>query len=181
MNGRKKEIVSLLKKSGALKYGEFELSSGSKSSYYIDIKKASTNPRFLKLVAKELSDMLKGRGKSIAGVALGGVPIAVAASLESGLPYLIVRKKSKKHGSGKRIEGDIQSGDRICVIEDVTTTGKSAMEAVRVLRSTGADVSDVFVIVDREEGASTLFKENDVELHSILSASDLIEEKNNLE
>ncbi|MFW6083337.1 MAG: orotate phosphoribosyltransferase [Thermoplasmatota archaeon] len=160
---------------GAVKYGEFTLTSGKKSKYYVDIKKASTNPGILKEIAEQMSEEVDGT--KIAGMELGAVPLAAALSLETDVPFLMIRKKKKGHGTGGRIEGDLKDGEKVVVVEDVTTTGGSSIETVEVLREAGALVDKVLVVVDREEGAKEALKDINVELKPLVTATELLENK----
>ena len=162
-----------LEECGAVKYGEFTLTSGKKSSYYVDIKLASTNPDVLKTIAEKMATHVDG--DKIAGMELGAVPLATAVSLETGLPFLMIRKEKKGHGTGSRIEGELEEGEKVVVVEDVTTTGGSSVETVNVLRDAGAIVEKVLVVVDREEGAEEALKEVDVELIPLVSAEELVD------
>lgn len=163
----------MLEDCGAIKYGEFTLTSGKKSSYYVDIKLASTDPAVLKEIATEMAPLVEG--EKIAGMELGAVPLAAALSLETDLPFLMVRKKSKGHGTGGRIEGKLEEGETVTVVEDVTTTGGSSVETVEVLREAGAKVNKVLVVVDRKEGAEEKLKELDVELVPLITADELVD------
>lgn len=162
-----------LEECGAVKYGEFTLTSGKKSNYYVDIKLASTNPDVLKTIAERMAAHVDG--DKIAGMELGAVPLATAVSLETGLPFLMIRKEKKGHGTGSRIEGELEKGEKVVVVEDVTTTGGSSVETVNVLREAGAIVEKVLVVVDREEGAEEALKEIDVELIPLVSAEELVD------
>lgn len=162
-----------LEECGAIKYGEFTLTSGKRSNYYVDIKLASTRPDVLQMIASKMTREVDG--EKIAGMELGAVPIASAVSLKKDLPFLMVRKESKGHGTGGRIEGDLEEGDVVTVVEDVTTTGGSAIETVEVLRGAGAEVNRVLVVVDRKEGAEKKLKDIDVELVPLITADELVE------
>ncbi|MCQ5375790.1 MAG: orotate phosphoribosyltransferase [Methanomassiliicoccales archaeon] len=162
---------------GALMYGDFTLASGKKSGYYIDIKKATTDPSVLSVIADGMLTVLTKRNikyDKIAGVVLGSVPLAVALSLKTGIPFLMIRREKKDHGTGKMIEGSIESGDRVIVIEDVVTSARSAAEAVTLLRESGAIVDFVVAVVDREEGGRDYLKSMNIELISLLSSNDLL-------
>jgi orotate phosphoribosyltransferase len=172
---QKQELIAALKACGAIRYGNFTLASGKKSKYYIDIKKASTDPKTLKLIARQAAIRIKQMDVNIiAGVELGGVPLATAASIETELPLLIVRKAIKDYGTKSRFVGDIEPEDRLVMLEDVTTSGGSVRNAIEVVRETGANVKYVISVVDREEGAAENLKEVDVELVPLVSASDLL-------
>ncbi len=116
-----RELASLLISSGAIQFGEFTLTSGRKSSYYVDVKKASTKPAILSTIAEEMS-VLVGKEDRLAGMELGAVPIVVALALETNKPYLILRKGEREHGTGRQIEGDYIPGERVLIVEDVATT-----------------------------------------------------------
>lgn len=163
-----KEIVKL----GAFKTGEFTLASGKKSDYYVDLRVAITKPDFLKRVAKEMKKHAKGCGK-VAGVELGAVPIAAAVSLEAGIPYLMVRKKAKDHGTGKLVEGELAKGEKVLFVEDTVTTAGSLLLAIEAVRTLGGIVEKAIVIVDREEGAREYLAKVNVELVSLASIGEL--------
>jgi len=164
-----------LEECGAVKYGEFTLTSGKKSKYYVDIKKASTNPGILKEIVERMAEEVDGT--KIAGMELGAVPLASALSLETDIPFLMIRKEKKGHGTGGRIEGDLEEGEKVVVVEDVTTTGGSSIETVEVLRDAGAIVEKVLVVVDREEGAEEALNDIDVELKPLVTATELLKDK----
>jgi orotate phosphoribosyltransferase len=171
--GSERLLKESLKECGAFKTGEFTLTSGKKSNFYVDIKQASTNPKILKEIAHEMAQLLKDENK-IAGMELGAVPLAVALALECGLPYLIIRKKDRSHGTGKLIEGDMKPGDKILLVEDVTTTGTSVVKAADILRDAGGEVHKVIVVVDREEGADELLREHDIGLVPLVKVSEML-------
>lgn len=162
-----------LKECGAFKTGDFTLTSGKKSNFYVDIKQASTNPKILKEIAAEMTKLLEDEDK-IAGMELGAVPLAVALSLQCDLPYLIIRKKDRVHGTGKLIEGDMRSGDKILLVEDVTTSGTSVVTAADIIRNEGGEVFRVIVVVDREEGAFELLKEHNITLVPLVRVSEMM-------
>ncbi len=166
-----------LKECGAIRFGDFTLSSGKKSKYYIDIKKASANPRILKLIANEIADKIKINSMDvdyIGCVALGGVPIAVAVSLETGLPLIIIRKEEKGYGTKGQIVGDFIKNSRVLMVEDVATTGSSVMKAIKLLREEGLLIRNVIVVVDREEGAHAALADEGVELMPLVRIIDLL-------
>ncbi|MDY6984877.1 MAG: orotate phosphoribosyltransferase [Candidatus Thermoplasmatota archaeon] len=163
------ELRSLV--SNCVKEGDFVLTSGRKSNYYVDIKGLITQPAALQLLGRELS--WRGVGyDGFAGVELGAVPLVVAASLYSGKPYVIIRKEKREHGVEKEHMGQIE-GKRLCIIEDVTTTGETALRATKVIRSNRGYVDRVVTVVDREEGAEEILKSNKLELVPLFRISDL--------
>ncbi|MCQ1536374.1 orotate phosphoribosyltransferase [Methanosarcina sp. KYL-1] len=172
---QKQELIAALKACGAVRYGDFTLASGKKSKYYIDIKKASTDPKTLKLIAKQAALRIKEMDVgTVAGVELGGVPLATAVSLETELPLLLVRKSEKAYGTKSRFVGELQPGDALVLLEDVTTSGGSVKDAIEVVREAGGNVKYVITVVDREESAKENLRAVDAELIPLVTASDLL-------
>jgi orotate phosphoribosyltransferase len=136
----------------ALLEGDFVLSSGERSSFYVDKYLFSTEPDLLRDVAAALSGKVPAGVERLAGVELGAVPLVAATALHTGLPYVIVRKSAKDHGTGRGIEGSLQRGERVALIEDVVTTGTQAVRAARSLEEAGAEVVTIVAVLDRREG-----------------------------
>ena len=167
-------IAEILKAKGVIKFGEFILTSGKKSDFYIDIKKVTTNPDVLNLIAENMGEAIrKEKPLRIAGLAVGAIPIATAISLKTNIPMLIIRKEKKEHGMGRLIEGEINPGEKIIIIEDVSTTGGSIIEAVKIVRDLGGIVEKAFVVVDRLEGAAENLKFHGIELVPLITVRDL--------
>ena len=172
------DLHQALKDCGALQFGDFTLASGAKSKYYIDIKKASTDPKVLKMIAEKMAAQLKDMGLKvdrIAGIVLGSIPLATALSLETGIPYVMVRKEKKDHGTGKLIEGALNAGEKVLVVEDVITSAGSSVVSIKTLREAGAVVDDVFSVIDREAGGTEALKEIGVRFSPLVRASDLLQ------
>ncbi len=164
-------LKEMLKDMKVVQTGDFVLASGRKSNYFVNIKRASTDPKVLREMAKAIAPHV-GEAK-IAGMALGAVPLAVAVALETDRGFVMVRKEPKDHGTKELIEGEVLPGERYIVVEDVATTGGSAMQVVNALRAKGALVEKVVVVVDREEGAKEALAEHGIPLHSLYTAKDL--------
>jgi orotate phosphoribosyltransferase len=136
----------------ALLQGDFVLSSGKKSRFYVDKYLFSTEPGLLWELARELSAKLPADTERLAGVELGAVPLVVAASLQSGLSYGIVRKGVKEYGTSNRIEGQsLEGGEKVVLIEDVVTTGTQVLRAAATLKETGAEVLGILAVLDRRD------------------------------
>ena len=166
-------LARLLASHGAVMHGDFVLASGARSAVYVDIKSALTDPGVLSAVALEIAR--RGNFGAVAGVAVGGVPLAVAVSLAAGKPYVIVRSGEKGHGAGGRIIGDVR-GVPALLVEDVTTTGGSVLSAIRLLREAGATVDRVITVVDRQEGAGASLAAEGVELIALVTLAELVQE-----
>jgi orotate phosphoribosyltransferase len=172
----REKLIQQLKDCGAIKFGRFVLTSGALSDYYIDIKKASTEPKTLRLIAQEMSSYTKGYDL-LAGMELGAVPLVVALALETGIPYVIIRKEKREHGTGKQIEGGDVKGKNVLIVEDVTTSGGSVVKTIQILRENQAEVEKVLAVVDRESGATEQLKKLEVEFIPLVSVSEILKKK----
>ena len=149
----------------ALLRGEFTLRSGRTSKYYLDKYLFTTKPALLaelaKLIAQRVCDVddavvgaAGGAGVNrLAGAELGGIPIVTAVGMATDLPFVFVRNQKKDYGTAKQLEGELQAGDRVILVEDIATTGGQAVEAIETLRQAGAEVLAVIAAIDRQEGA----------------------------
>ncbi|AEG18590.1 orotate phosphoribosyltransferase [Methanobacterium paludis] len=173
MGNKKEELIELLKENEVIKFGKFTLSSGKKSDYYVDMKRAVTDPKILSKVAEIISERIDKTGTDkIAGPALGAIPIVTAISLKSEIPMLMIRKAKKGYGTSKLIEGDLETEDVVVVVEDVTTTGNSLINAIKAVSENGGLVKRAFVVVDRSEGALENLKRNGIDLEPLVSIND---------
>jgi orotate phosphoribosyltransferase len=167
------ELRKLFIDTGAVKSGEFTLSSGKKSDFYVDCRKISLHPQGSRLIGKIIIEKIKGiKVDSIGGLTLGADPITSAVVTLSDIPGFIVRKKEKSHGTQQKIEGLIAPGQNVVVVEDVATTGASALQAIEAVEAVGTKVVKVISVVDREEGAAEALKNYDFD--PILKKSDLL-------
>ena len=164
-------LKDMLKEMKVVQKGEFILTSGKKSNYFVNIKRASTNPKVLREIGKAMAPYVNDC--KIAGMALGAVPLAVAVALETDRPFVMVRNEPKDHGTKELIEGDVAPGDKFVIVEDVATTGGSTLQVVSALRGKGANVSKAIVVVDRLEGAKEMLVEHGIELVSLFTVQDL--------
>ena len=164
-------VLDLLIQYKAVEFGDFTLASGVKSKYYIDVKTAIMQPALLGEIAKEVAE--RYTFDAVAGVAVGGVPLAVAVSLASGKPCAVIRAAAKDHGKSQMGIGDV-AGKHVILIEDVTTSGGSSKYGIDELRKAGAIVDSVVVVVDRDSGAEALLAAEGVTLHPLVRASELL-------
>ena len=169
----KEYLIDLLKENEVFLKGDFTLSSGKKSDYYINMKKAITEPEILSTIAELITEKIADDNvDKVAGPALGAVPIATAVSLESKIPLLMIRKEKKGYGTSKLIEGELNSDDNVIVVEDVTTTGGSLIKAIKAIQENGGNVTRAFVVVDRQEGAIDEFKKEGITLEPLISVDE---------
>lgn len=162
--------------------GTFTLASGKQSSYYIDARLTTMSPEGLSTIGPAGLSLLRDRGweaDSVGGLTLGADPVSYAISYASAaeprpIRAFTVRKEAKSHGTGKLIEGPFAAGDRVVVIEDVITTGGSALRAIEVLRGAGARVLGVLAVVDREEGGREAIEATGIPVTSIARVSEIL-------
>ena len=169
---RIREIASEV---GAFLTGEFTLTSGKKSNYYIDGKKITLSPEGAYLVGKAIFDEVVKIGvDAIGGVATGAYPIVTAVALVSHLegkpiPAFIVREVPKEHGTMRKIEGHLKQGSRVAIVDDVLTTGGSVSRAIEAVEAAKCKVVKVIVLVDRHEGGSDRLKKEGYDFTALLS------------
>ncbi len=166
------ELVELLLSAGAVRFGEFTLTSGERSDVYVDVKLAWTDPHRLSRLARALAARV-GDAERLAGMELGAVPLVVAVSLSTGLPYAILRKGVRDHGTRRAFEGEVPAGARVLLVEDVATTGGSSVRSVEIVRAAGGRVDRALVVVDREVGARERLAEIGVRLEPLVTLSEL--------
>lgn len=164
----------------ALLRGTFTLRSGKTSSYYLDKYLFSTRPELLRQLAPLFGERLAGVEKKLgvrfarlAGAELGGIPLVTAASLHTGLPCIFVRNKKKDYGTAKQLEGALNKGDVVALLEDVATTGGQALEAVASLREAGAEVKAVIATIDRLDGARENVEREGLVFEALFTRRDL--------
>ncbi|MFQ6064771.1 MAG: orotate phosphoribosyltransferase [Candidatus Bathyarchaeia archaeon] len=174
------ELCRILNKIGALEFGTFKLTTGRTSPYYIDLRIVPSFPDafrrvcdlYLRLIRGDVGDENFDR---IAGIPTAGIPFASFLAYQLKKPFLYTRPQKRLHGREKRVEGIIIPGDRVLLIDDLITTGRSLMKTAAAIRAEGGVVSDAVVLLDREEGGREKLTEDGVRLHSLLKASEAAE------
>jgi orotate phosphoribosyltransferase len=162
----------------ALLEGDFVLRSGRRSSWYLDKYRFETDPDILRALGDALAGAVEEcepNAVRLAGPALGAVALAASAAMASGLPFIIVRGETKEYGTAKRIEGPFESGELVCLLEDVVTSGGALADAVSAVREEGLVVRNAVCVVDREEGGSDALARLGVRLRPLFRASELLE------
>jgi orotate phosphoribosyltransferase len=157
--------------------GDFVLRSGRRSRYYLDKYRFETRPDLLAPLGELIAETVREhepRATLLAGPELGAVALAAAVSLASELPFLIVRKKAKGYGTGNRLEGVFEAGERACLVEDVVTSGGAAIAAVEALRAAGLEVATAVCVVDRDEGGAGALGGVGVRLVPLFHAAQLL-------
>jgi orotate phosphoribosyltransferase len=173
----REELAAALREHAYLE-GDFVLRSGKRSRYYLDKYRFETRPELLaplgELIAAEVAESAPD-AERLAAPELGAVALAAAASIASGLPFLIVRKEAKEYGTSNRIEGAFEPGERVCLVEDVVTSGGALLDSVRALRDVDLLVETAVCVVDREEGGAEALVRESMELRPIFRASELLQ------
>ena len=167
------ELAGLLKRVALLE-GDFTLRSGRKSRYYLDKYLFETQPTLLRELGARFAKFAGPEVTRIAGAELGAVALAAATSLATEKPFVIVRNSKKAdYGTGKLIEGKLERGDRVLLVEDIATSGGQAVEAARVLAEQGAVVDRIVAVIDRQEGAQAAIEAAGYRFAALFTSADL--------
>jgi orotate phosphoribosyltransferase len=173
---RHEELAARLREHAYLE-GDFVLRSGRRSSYYLDKYRFETRPELLGPLGERLAAAVAEHDPDavrIAAPELGAVALAAAASLAGGLPFLIVRKDAKDYGTANRLEGEFEPGERVCLVEDVVTSGGAVVEALDAVREAGLECRIAVCVVDREEGGADALARKGARLVPLFRAGDLL-------
>ena len=166
--------LALALKEASLLEGDFTLRSGRKSKYYLDKYLFETRPELLRELGKRFARFVDDRTDRVAGAELGAIALAAAASLETNLPFVIVRNSKKAgYGTGKLIEGRLERGERVLLVEDVATSGGQAVEAARTLQNEGVEVTRIVAVIDRQEGARDTIEATGLRFDALFTTADL--------
>jgi uridine monophosphate synthetase len=172
----KQSIALALQEVGAVKFGEFTLKSGMKSPIYIDLRVLVSYPKLLKEIAESMADLAKGlKFDVIAGIPYTALPIATAISIAQNWPMVYTRKEVKDYGTKRKLEGKFETGQTALIIDDLITTSGSKFETIEPFNEAGLKVTDIVVLVDREQGGAKLLEEKGYHLHSVLGINELLD------
>ena len=153
--------------------GEFTLRSGRKSNYYLDKYRFETQPDVLAALGKLFAEYVTDKTDRIAGAELGAVPLAAAAGMASGKPIVFIRNQKKDYGTAKQVEGVLNPGETVLIVEDVLTTGGQVLEAAKTLQDLGAKVERIVAVIDRLEGARDNIEKAGFTFDSLFTTKDL--------
>ncbi|MDP9954641.1 uridine monophosphate synthetase [Epilithonimonas hungarica] len=172
----KKEFFLECYKLGIIKFGRFTLKSGIESPFYVDLRPLASDPKILKKLANYLLEMLPlDNFDIICGVPYAALPMATAMSLQSYIPLIIKRKEAKSYGTKKLIEGIYEKGQNCLLVEDVITSGKSLVETIDEVENEGIKVSDIVVVLDRQQGGKEKLEAKGYKVHSLFNISEVVE------
>jgi orotate phosphoribosyltransferase len=158
--------------------GDFLLRSGKRSRYYLDKFRFETRPDLLGALGKRIAaavDEHEPEAVRLAAPVLGAVPLAAAASLAGGLPFVIVRDEAKSYGTANRLEGVYEQGELVCLIEDIVTSGGALIESIDAVREAGLVIRNAVCVIDREEGGADALARQAVRLRPLFRAGDLLQ------
>lgn len=153
--------------------GEFTLRSGQVAKEYFDKFLFEANPKLLESIAKKMAELIPAECEVLAGLEMGAIPITAALSLQSGIPASYVRKKAKEYGTCKLAEGTNVAGRKVCIVEDVVTTGGQILLSAADLRNLGAKVDTVLCVIQRGEDAARILAEAGLQLIPLFSMDEL--------
>jgi orotate phosphoribosyltransferase len=173
----KQALIALIREK-ALEFGDFTLASGKKASFYLDCRRVTLDSAGANLIAQGMLDLLGDQlPDAVGGMAIGADPITAAIITVAGqqgkpLRGFIVRKEAKTHGKGRDVEGPVQTGDRVVIVEDVVTTGGSSLQAIEKVEAAGLRVQGVLAVIDRLEGGAEAFAARGFSLRTLLTIRD---------
>jgi orotate phosphoribosyltransferase len=168
------DLISLLRNANIYKEGDFTLTSGAKTNFYVNLKEALCNPLILRTIANSLVvKLVDTKIDKLIGLELAAIPIITAVSIKSGIPMIIVRKESKGYGTESQIEGVLNKGEHVAIIDDVCVDGFSLNKTIDIIEELDCIVSRLFVVVDREQLAYKNMLERGYTLESLVKVSDL--------
>lgn len=182
----KTELSQILNRIGALKFGSFKLTSGKISPYYLDLRIVPSFPDAFKRICDIYIDLIKEEiGEEgfdrIAGIPTAGMSFGAIAAYKLEKAFVYVRTAEREHGRGRRVEGILLPGDRVLLIDDLITKGGSILKATEAVRAEGGVVSDVVVLLDREENGKKSLANEGIKLHSVLTISEFAMNLNEIE
>jgi orotate phosphoribosyltransferase len=168
----REELIKRIKETAYLE-GDFTLRSGKKSKYYLDKYLFETCPDILQALGEKFAEHITDDVTLIAGAELGGVALAAATAIASGKNWIIVRNSKKGYGTGKLVEGVLEAGDVVLLVEDIATTGGQVLEAAKVITEAGAKVKKIVSVIDRKQGAEENITQAGYQFESIITKEDL--------
>ena len=170
------KIAKALVDANVVKFGEFELASGAKSPIYIDLRILPSFPKSFQLISDELTKIAKKLDIDVvAGAETAGIPYAASIALKASLPMVYVRKRPKGYGTNSMVEGLLTKGNKVVLVDDLATGGYSKLNFVEGIQKTGAEVKNVLIVLDREQGCKEALEEKWIALHKLITLKELLD------
>lgn len=181
----KTELVKILNRIGALKFGSFKLTSGEMSPYYLDLRIVPSFPDAFRRIIDLYIELIRNDigvdcFDRIAGIPTAGISIASIVAYLLKKPFVYVRTAERQHGRGKRVEGILLPGNRVLLIDDLITKGGSILKSAEVVRTEGGVVTDAVVLMDREENGKQNLAKDGINLHYLLTTTELARKLHNM-
>ena len=176
-------IAKALVDANVVKFGDFTLASGIKSPIYVNLRVVPSYPESFAAVTEELSKVVKKiKPDVVAGAETAGIPLAAAISLKTKIPMIYVRKRPKGYGTNQLIEGELEKGKKVVLVDDMATNAFSKLKFVEGIKEAGGIVNDVVIVLDREQGGVEALAKEKVKLHSLITLKELLQymKNNNL-
>ena len=169
------KIAKALVDANVVKFGEFTLASGIKSPIYVDLRILPSYPECMAAVTEELVKAVKKiKPDVVAGAETAGIPLAAAIAIKSKMPMIYVRKKPKSYGTMEMIEGVLEQGAKVVLVDDMATNAFSKLKFVEGIKHSGGIVNDVLIVLDREQGGVEALAKEDIKLHSLITLKELL-------
>ncbi len=166
------QLIQRIREAAVL-HGDFTLRSGRKSKYYVDKYLFETQPDILLELGKRFAQHVDGSIDRLAGAELGGIPLVTATAMACAKPMILIRNQKKDYGTAKQLEGKVEAGDRVLIVEDIATSGGQSIEAAKTLVEMGAEVAKIVVVIDRQEGARENIEQAGFPFASLFTKTDL--------
>jgi len=169
------KVAKALADASVVKFGEFTLASGLKSPIYVNLRILPSYPESMKIVSEELSKLVKKlRPDIVAGAETAGIPLSTAISLNTGIPMIYVRKKPKTYGTMDLVEGILEKGKKVVLIDDMATNAYSKLIFVEGIKHAGGIIEDVVIVLDREQGGVEALGKENIKLHSLITLKEIL-------
>lgn len=171
----KARVLQALADANVVKFGEFTLVSGEKSPIYVDLRMLPSYPESFDVITTALAEAAgKTDAKRIGGMETAGIPLGAAMAIKLKKPMIYIRKKPKEYGTQSRIEGVLEKGDTVILVDDLMTRGTSKLDFVEPVREAGGVVKDLAIVLDREQGGKGALDAAGIRLHNLVTLKELL-------
>ena len=170
------KVAKALADANVVRFGKFALASGIESPIYINLRVLPSYPESMKIVSDELSKLVKKmKPDVVAGAETAGIPLSTAISLKTGIPMIYVRKRPKTYGTMDLVEGILEKGKKVVLVDDMATNAYSKLKFVEGIKHAGGIIEDVVIVLDREQGGIEALGKENIKLHSLITLRELLD------